>query len=534
MTIELTQSPAAAPPRPHRRPRLTFPATPGTTPRGLPWNVAVDQRPAAVAFPRDRRRGRRGRPRRRRAGLRVAPQSTGHNAGPLAARGLDDVVVVRTVGDDHRHRRPGPRHRPRRGRRRLGARRRRRRRPRPGRPARLLPRRRHRRLLPRRRHRLVRPQARPGHQQPHRRRARDRATAPWSAPTRPPTPSSSGRCAAAAAASASSPRWSSACTPSQTAYAGMLRLGRRRRRAGAARVGRLGPGRARRGHHVVPGAADLPPMPELPDVPAGPPGRRHRRRGARLRRARPRRCSRGLRALRPELDTFARVPAKALVRLHMDPEGGAPVRLRLGRCSARSPTRRSTRSSTEARARRHHLAAAGRAAPARRGAGPPAPGRRGAVAPRRRSSSPSPARSRRPRRWAPQGHADAARLTEALAPWANGRQYLNFAETPVDPEGGVRRGRVAPAHGHPRPRSTRTGSFAGQPPGAAPVRGRASHRLTTAQSAPVSRTLAPTRRLSAGCGSSRRRAVPPRATTGTPSARTGSWPARPHRPASSS
>ena len=32
------------------------------------------------------------------------------------------------------------------------------------------------------------------------------------------------------------------------------------------------------------------------------------------------------------------------------------------------------------------------------------------------------------------GRADAVRLTEALAPWANGRQYLNFAETPVDVE----------------------------------------------------------------------------------------------------
>ena len=32
----------------------------------------------------------------------------------------------------------------------------------------------------------------------------------------------------------------------------------------------------------------------------------------------------GLRALRPFMDTFARVPAKSLVRLHMDPEGGAP------------------------------------------------------------------------------------------------------------------------------------------------------------------------------------------------------------------
>ncbi len=31
-----------------------------------------------------------------------------------------------------------------------------------------------------------------------------------------------------------------------------------------------------------------------------------------------------------------------------------------------------------------------------------------------------------------QAHADAVRLTEALSPYANGRQYLNFAENPVD------------------------------------------------------------------------------------------------------
>src|SRR5690606_1965002 len=34
------------------------------------------------------------------AGLKVAPQSTGHNAGPLAARGLDDVMIIRTSGMD--------------------------------------------------------------------------------------------------------------------------------------------------------------------------------------------------------------------------------------------------------------------------------------------------------------------------------------------------------------------------------------------------------------------------------------------------
>src|SRR5918996_4663157 len=33
----------------------------------------------------------------------------------------------------------------------------------------------------------------------------------------------------------------------------------------------------------------------------------------------------GLRALQPEIDTFARVPAQALSRLHMDPEGPTPV-----------------------------------------------------------------------------------------------------------------------------------------------------------------------------------------------------------------
>ncbi|WP_374971213.1 FAD-binding oxidoreductase [Terrabacter sp. BE26] len=62
----------------------------------MPWNVAIDQRPAAVALPRtvtdvqDLVRAAAA------AGLRVAPQSSGHNAGPLVARGLDDVVLVRT------------------------------------------------------------------------------------------------------------------------------------------------------------------------------------------------------------------------------------------------------------------------------------------------------------------------------------------------------------------------------------------------------------------------------------------------------
>jgi FAD/FMN-containing dehydrogenase len=58
------------------------------------WNLAVDQRPAAVAFPESAAevaaaiRYAAGR------GLRVAAQGTGHNAGPLGP--LADTVLVRT------------------------------------------------------------------------------------------------------------------------------------------------------------------------------------------------------------------------------------------------------------------------------------------------------------------------------------------------------------------------------------------------------------------------------------------------------
>ncbi|WP_034610550.1 FAD-binding oxidoreductase [Cellulomonas sp. URHD0024] len=60
------------------------------------WNVAVDQRPAAVAVPADSAQVADVVRDAVRAGLRVAPQSTGHNAGPLAAHGLDDTVLLRT------------------------------------------------------------------------------------------------------------------------------------------------------------------------------------------------------------------------------------------------------------------------------------------------------------------------------------------------------------------------------------------------------------------------------------------------------
>ena len=73
-----------------------LPGDPGYDAARLPWNVAVDQRPAAVAVPRSVADVQAIVRAAADAGLRIAPQSTGHNAGPLTAQGLDDVVVVRT------------------------------------------------------------------------------------------------------------------------------------------------------------------------------------------------------------------------------------------------------------------------------------------------------------------------------------------------------------------------------------------------------------------------------------------------------
>lgn len=60
-----------------------------------PWNVAVDQRPAAVAIPRSVDEVAAVVRTATASGLRVAPQSTGHGAGPLGEHTLDDVVLLR-------------------------------------------------------------------------------------------------------------------------------------------------------------------------------------------------------------------------------------------------------------------------------------------------------------------------------------------------------------------------------------------------------------------------------------------------------
>jgi len=58
------------------------------------WNLAVDQRPALVAFPADAADVRAVVDFARVRGLRVAPQGTGHNASPLPR--LDDVILLST------------------------------------------------------------------------------------------------------------------------------------------------------------------------------------------------------------------------------------------------------------------------------------------------------------------------------------------------------------------------------------------------------------------------------------------------------
>jgi FAD/FMN-containing dehydrogenase len=71
-----------------------LPGDPGYDAARMPWNVAIDQRPAAVAYPASAEEVSQVVEVAAALGLRVAPQGTGHNAGPLGP--LDDVVLLRT------------------------------------------------------------------------------------------------------------------------------------------------------------------------------------------------------------------------------------------------------------------------------------------------------------------------------------------------------------------------------------------------------------------------------------------------------
>jgi FAD/FMN-containing dehydrogenase len=141
-----------------------------------------------------------------------------------------------------------------------------------------------------------------------------------------------------------------------------------------------------------------------------------------------------LRALAPELDTFARVPAASLARLHMDPEGPTPA------VSDSTTLHGFPDAAVDAflevagpGSGSHLLLAELRQ---KGGAlGRPHPGG-GALAMVDAAFVGFAAAIAATPEMGRQGHADAVRFTAALQPWSNGRSYLNFAENPVDPRTG--------------------------------------------------------------------------------------------------
>jgi hypothetical protein len=77
-------------------PHLVLPNDPSYDQRRLPWNVAVDQRPAVVALPTDAAEVRAAVRHARERGLRIAVQGTGHGAAILPD--LDGTMLIRTSG----------------------------------------------------------------------------------------------------------------------------------------------------------------------------------------------------------------------------------------------------------------------------------------------------------------------------------------------------------------------------------------------------------------------------------------------------
>ena len=75
--------------------RVHLPGTPGYDAARTPWAVHIDQRPAAVAVPHSAEEVVEIVRAAVAAGLRIAPQSSGHGAGAFAGADLSDVVLVR-------------------------------------------------------------------------------------------------------------------------------------------------------------------------------------------------------------------------------------------------------------------------------------------------------------------------------------------------------------------------------------------------------------------------------------------------------
>ncbi|GAA4505543.1 FAD-binding oxidoreductase [Brevibacterium yomogidense] len=139
-----------------------------------------------------------------------------------------------------------------------------------------------------------------------------------------------------------------------------------------------------------------------------------------------------LRALRPEVDTFASVPPASLSRLHMDPEGPTPVvgdSALLGRLpdSAVDAFLAQVGPGTDHSLLTAELRQLGGALSRRHPDGGAMSRMHGAFMLFGAAIADTPENRAR-------GHADATALTRALKPWSTGGHYLNFAESPVDVE----------------------------------------------------------------------------------------------------
>lgn len=75
--------------------RVHLPGDPGYDRARTPWAVLVDQRPAAVAVPHTAQEVVDVVRAATAAGLRIAPQSSGHGASPFTSADLSDVVLIR-------------------------------------------------------------------------------------------------------------------------------------------------------------------------------------------------------------------------------------------------------------------------------------------------------------------------------------------------------------------------------------------------------------------------------------------------------
>ena len=86
----MTASPAPT----HRAPALVLPTDARFDEARQAWNLAVDQRPAAVAFAESEQDVSAAVVFAAEQGYRIAPQGTGHNAGPLGS--LEDTILLKT------------------------------------------------------------------------------------------------------------------------------------------------------------------------------------------------------------------------------------------------------------------------------------------------------------------------------------------------------------------------------------------------------------------------------------------------------